>query len=293
MSKRKDLFRTITFLNWRDLIGHYRDNSAAWARWIFRGQRKSAWGLKSSLERAALDRFNCKPAHMLEIERGLLRKFEREAHHYLSRLPEPNDFMQWLALMQHFGAPTRLLDWSYSFYVAAYFSIERLEPDGTCAIWAFDSDWWRARALRALPPEVEAILMQSDPNAKKPNTVAAILRRAEPLPLVFQLNPYRLNERLVLQQGIFVAPADVRTSFMENLNAIADEEACDHLVKLELRGSHEVLRNAIRELTQMNISRATLFPGLDGFATNLKSLISFPETIATDSPGSDWSPWTD
>jgi len=292
MSKPADLFRTEAFRSWQDLVGHYRDNSSIWARWIFRGQRKSNWKLKSSLELAALDRFDCKPAHMVEIERGLLRKFKREAHHYLSRLPEPDDFMQWLALMQHFGAPTRLLDWSYSFYVAAHFAIERLEPGRTCAIWAFDSDWWRARALRALPPEVEAILIQCDPNAKKPDTVAAILQRADPLPLVFQLNPYRLNERLVIQQGIFVAPADVRVSFMENLGAIASEQACKHLVKLELRGDPEVLRNAIRELTQMNISRATLFPGLDGFATNLKNLISFPETIATDSPGSEWSPWT-
>jgi len=292
MLRPEELFRTETFLTWRDLVGHYRDNSEIWARWIFRGHRKSSWGLKSSLELAALDRFHCNPAHMLEVERGLLRKFKREAHHYLSRLPDADDFMQWLALMQHFGAPTRLLDWSYSFYVAAHFAIERLEPGGSCAIWGFDSDWWRARALQALPPEVAAILVESDPNAKKPETVAAILQRDDPLPMAFQLNPYRLNERLVLQQGIFVAPADVRVSFMENLGAIAAPEAPQHLVKLELRGDSEVLRNAIRELTQMNISRATLFPGLDGFATNLKNLISFPETIATDSPGSEWSPWT-
>jgi hypothetical protein len=55
------------------------------------------------------------------IESGLLRRFKRQAHHYISNPPEENDPLEWLALMQHYGAPTRLLDWTYSFFVALYF----------------------------------------------------------------------------------------------------------------------------------------------------------------------------
>jgi len=41
--------------------------------------------------------------------------------------------------MQHHGAPTRLLDFTYSFYIAAYFALEESEKD--CAIWALNMKW--------------------------------------------------------------------------------------------------------------------------------------------------------
>jgi len=41
--------------------------------------------------------------------------------------------------MQHHGAPTRLLDFSYSIYVAAYSAME--SADGDSALWAVDGLW--------------------------------------------------------------------------------------------------------------------------------------------------------
>src|SRR3989304_1877564 len=42
-------------------------------------------------------------------------------------------------IMQHYGAPTRLLDFTYSVYVAAYFAVEEAEDD--CVVWAVDGPW--------------------------------------------------------------------------------------------------------------------------------------------------------
>lgn len=83
-----------------------------------------------------------------KVEAGLLRQFKRQCHHHTSQTPEPRDTMEWLALMQHYGAPTRLLDWPYSFYAAVFFAVdgasERKVGD-TCCVWAINADWIRDR----------------------------------------------------------------------------------------------------------------------------------------------------
>jgi hypothetical protein len=51
-----------------------------------------------------------------ETERQLLKEFKRRAHFYVNSLPTHGDVLGWFALMQHYGAPTRLLDWTYSVF---------------------------------------------------------------------------------------------------------------------------------------------------------------------------------
>jgi FRG domain len=89
--------------------------------WMFRGTSKP-YPLQTSLERA-LQGADIALADGRDIERQMLQEFKRRAHFYVSPLPNEGDILGWLALMQHYGAPTRLLDWTYSFYVAAFFAL--------------------------------------------------------------------------------------------------------------------------------------------------------------------------
>ncbi len=71
-----------------------------------------------------------------ERETELIRKFQRKAALYLEREPDKDDILEWLAIMRHHGAPTRLQDWGYSFYVAVYFALNANEKG---IVWALDT----------------------------------------------------------------------------------------------------------------------------------------------------------
>src|ERR1700674_3515893 len=108
--------------------------------WMFRGQENSDWLLTTSLERvkgARLSRYH--------TEGFIWAEFKKQAHHYLSGHLLPTNSLEWLALMQHHGAPTRLLDWTFSRYVACFFALEDSEEDS--AVWAIDYIWCRHWAL--------------------------------------------------------------------------------------------------------------------------------------------------
>ena len=110
-------------------------------RWLFRGHQCSSWRLQSKLERAVIDRFQCPWSEVQSWEKRLLREFKRHLHRYTDDLPDAEDMLRWWALMQHHGAPTRLLDFTYSFHVALFFALEEAGGNQGAAIWAVDHDW--------------------------------------------------------------------------------------------------------------------------------------------------------
>ncbi len=126
-----DLWETIKVEQWDKFDSHvekldYRD-------WLFRGQSDIGYELKSSLFRLFEDiqqiisqhkgkkRRFAKDTH----EKLLIEQFQANAHLYLAALPPKKDLLEWLAIMQHYGAPTRMLDVTLSPHIAAYFVSDR------------------------------------------------------------------------------------------------------------------------------------------------------------------------
>ena len=99
-------------------------------------------------------------------------------------------------------------------------------------------------------------------------TEASRVLLGPPLPRsVWPVNPFRLNRRLTLQKGLFLAPADPTSSFANNLKALESRGlnsnvVCFVLPRTEITNVGEILYNA-------NVTETTLFPDLDGFARSL------------------------
>jgi len=246
------------FTSWSQL----RDKLAGYDhRWAFRGMASADWLLKTSLERLLV-------SPIVEAERYMLTTFQRRAHHYVRDCPKLDDYVEWLALMQHHGTPTRLLDCTRSPYIALFFALERqLDPTGQAAVWAIDVEACKQSATNILAP------LNTDPTLSlgKPDVFKeAFMREHENAGLPSQLcvapiQPFRMNERLTIQQGLFLCPAQISSAFEQNLSAMSltGTRFEKHVFSATLRG------DILSELNKMNINRASLFPGIDGFAQSL------------------------
>jgi hypothetical protein len=144
-----------------------------------------------------------------------------------------------------------------------------------------DHEWLRERTKESVPDDVRS-LIERDEDLKEYEAVNSLLNYFPQIATACRCNPFRLNKRLVLQQGIFLVPADVTRSFMDNPHVLcSSKNPRDHFVKLVLDGDLSFIKEAISQLHRMNINRATLFRGLDGFATSLGNSVVIPEVAVT------------
>jgi hypothetical protein len=107
-------------------------------QFLFRGQADAEWPLISSYDRW-FDRHGFDESFRISYSDELLRTFEAELASGGSDVPALREERVFVALAQHYGLPTRLLDWSESPYVAAFFGFLGLldvEQEGDVAIWA-------------------------------------------------------------------------------------------------------------------------------------------------------------
>ena len=249
--------------------------------WIFRGLSDSIHDLKTTLERAINDTDGLDLNNAIDIESGLLRRFKRGAKSYLSHIPKDNDYMQWFALMQHYGAPTRLLDWSYSFWVAVFIAVEKAKHNGKCRVWAYNTK--ANKKLDSFFSNSEEIkcaqrIKTDDPNGLKAKNFETVFLRQLPISFVCSVNPHDFNERLAIQQGVFLCPGNIKKSFEENLRSTFDNDdkkIKNHLkcISIDLNGGFK--NKILKMLHRMNMNYATLFPGLEGYARSMKSLLAF------------------
>jgi hypothetical protein len=251
--------RTIAVTTWaqfEDTIGDERFRS-----WGFRGQGDARWPLFSSLSRYLLFAKVDRAAWSGQEER-ILRIFKRKAHRFLQHVPEERDGFEWLALMQHHGAPTRLLDLTWSPYVALFFAPESAATKA--AIWAINAPTINegkrtARIRGGAKVDTCKIGTWQHGDYEKyflPGT----------LPFVLVGEPRIMNHRLIAQSGTFVIPG-VLDEPADSI--LADYENGDSLVVKLVLDTAKMREEVMYRLYSMNITPATLFPDLDGLARSM------------------------
>jgi hypothetical protein len=221
--------------------------------WAFRGQRDASLSLFSAVSRYLLT-YRIDPQSWREQEERILRIFKRKAIHFLDHVPDHDDDFQWLALMQDHGAPTRLIDFSWSPYVAAFFALHNATDDAI--VWACN------------PFEIERMTKL---DASKPG----VFRKhflSESKPFVWMGEPHAMNRRLIAQSGTFLVPSVLDQPVEDILAAYPNPKGTLIKFILPLRRIRE---KGMRELYKMNITQASLFPDLDGLARSMAFELEF------------------
>lgn len=231
---------------WNEEIGRFRSSIA------YRGLSNRAYELKTSLVRLG--------GNYAPLENNLLRNFRKYAH----REVVPADSVwNWLATAQHHGLPTRMLDWTFSPYIALHFAtvnMRRFNTDGV--IWCVDY----IKAHQFLPPQLRDLLAREGSNlitaemlSRCVNTLADFDRLAEDTFVVF-FEPPSLDERIVNQYALFTMlsnPCALLDEWLLNRPGVYRRIIIPAQLKWEVRD----------KLDQANITERVLFPGLDGLSS--------------------------
>jgi hypothetical protein len=264
---------------------------------VFRGQADANWELVTSLERAF--RRSGSIYSLENTEYWMIHDFSNKFHLYSSRPPKVSNKFEWMALMQHYGGATRLLDFTESLYVAAYFSVLRSTTDS--AIWALNRPLLRDNLFKtgklSYKPKHDLKDIIDNHHIDLFNKHVARQNAVKDEDCVSHLIPLEsqsLFDRASRQQSLFVAAGylgDIssRVTYMDNLFSsfpglkeayaapatVAIQHLCtrvhgspnyDQFATLKIVIPHKIHRDLRQQLSLMGLSEETLFPGLDGLA---------------------------
>lgn len=244
--------------------------------WCFRGQREASWLLSTSLDRAVRVERDT-GYHHLEREstqRDLLFRFQQQAHNHVVNLPDIDDTISWLALMQHYGAPTRLLDWSKSPFVALHFAlVEEPQEEAACStVWAINLQWLEEQERKFAQSGTLILPYSRDDFKARAKYVNDYIRDSNNnKSIIIRIDPLKISERMVAQQGMFLCKMVHQIYFggvLVHMMTTNDTPVQPVVRKITINKS---LRIAfLKRLRDMNIHIASLYPGLDGLGKSLK-----------------------
>jgi hypothetical protein len=245
--------------NWLDIVDELYQGS--WNKdlqrfrspFAFRGLASAEHTLTSTLVRLASGKAD---VHRLEL--SLLRNFRKYAR---AEAPGADTIWDWLALGQHRGLPTRLLDWTYSPLVALHFVTEDpAEFDRDGVVWCVDF----VKANKRIPKRLQRMLQEEGSDTFTGEMLAAFptLRRFDALsrdPFVVFLEPPAVDRRILNQLALFSLMSDPGAVFDGWMRA--HPELCRRVIV------PAALKWEIRDkLDQANVNERVLFPGLDGLS---------------------------
>lgn len=216
-----------------------------------RGQANQDWKLQTSFHRSA--------KHNDITLLQYLDSIIPEVHYHICAvrdelidLRNEQEFGAFLALLQHHGFPTPLLDWTLSPYMAAYFAyreVNDVAPQSeNVKVFIFDYLDWKTRFQQPLNLRETAVQYVS------------------------VLRPYaKYNPRLIPQQGVFTV------TNVDDMAAYIYERGVE--VKKTFLYTALLSPTVMKELNLMGINEMTLFPGINGICHALKTQFFSPESV--------------
>lgn len=279
-----DLVKEVFEGSYNEKIGRYRSPFA------FRGQPKD-YPLRSGLMRLG------HPIPELpNFERYLFNSFKKYAH---QEFQGENSEWRWLSFAQHHGLPTRLLDWTYSPFVAMHFAtsdLSKMEEDGV--IWCvnlYAIQKWLPKKLYKVIDQARSGVFTIDMLEENFEDIQAFDTNEGDRDFVLFFEPPSLDLRIVNQVALFSFMSNpsgnlddwlANTSLMKsNIIDSADSEICKKIC-LKKEAKWEIRD----KLDQANINERVLFPGPDGLSSWLKRWYSPKNTPKLPNPDKELIP---
>ena len=236
---------------------------------VYRGMANANNDLRTSLTRLAGGR------EIAKLEGHLLRNFRNYAH---ADSAAGNSLWNWLALAAHHGLPTRMLDWTYSPFVALHFATADLSQyHNDAVVWCVN----HGETNRRLPEQLRRELDEEGSNVFSVdmlNEVAKTFQELEALsndPFIVFLEPPSLEDRIVTQFALFSlmsTPNQRMDTWLEEHGDVSRRVIIPAGMKWEVRD----------KLDQAGITERMLFPGLDGLTAWLARYYSPPGAVLGD-----------
>lgn len=214
----------------------------------FRGHSDANWELIPSLLRSPLG---------INQETNILARFRNRAMGMMSTYPTDNDPARWLFLMQHYGLPTRLLDWTESALAGLFFAVaEHDDRDG---------------ALYLLSPiefnnyQTGKPAIHNSGTDKVQNFLTACFKGTEKPPETLAFLAYASNDRISRQQGQFTIHGS-----SNDLRKIAQPEWL-RTIHIPAKSKPQIRL----QLSYFGVTRTSLFYDLESLATDIKKQHGF------------------
>jgi FRG domain-containing protein len=219
----------------------------------FRGHGNAQWSLRPGL-------YRMQTAGGLGAEyyseARLLESFRLRAPRYLER--EPSDDWEWLFVMQHYGLPTRLLDWTESALIALYFAVRDHSGRNVAAVWATNPWWINKEALGG-----DYDLFPATAPQARPWRVGAAEGERGRAPVA--ILPVHESARIQSQRGVFTIHGDDKDG-LDTLARRRSKDACLRRLLIPARAAPRIFR----ELSVAGISESLIFPELPGLCREMK-----------------------
>lgn len=226
---------------YEEKINRYRND------YVYRGVSDASYPLMTTLNREC--------SHNLALEDHIFRSFKKYGY---DELKDIHSFWQMLATGQHFGLPTRLLDWTYSPLVAAHFvTVNLADFDKDGAIYCIDTH----ESIKTLP---EGLLKEVNKRDTSTFTVSMLDRNAKNLkefkalsdkPFFLFFEPASGDNRMINQYSLFSVTSDPNLMVSD---LVSEDSSLYKIIipketKLEIRD----------KLDYINITERVIYPGLD------------------------------
>lgn len=202
-------------------------------KWLYRGQANSGWEISSTFEREILPLVHKdvqdREFELREIERASMLYFKQWAD--IPKANAPSTQGEWLALMQHYGVPTRLVDFTESPLQALGFALEDKSQSTNFAIWAVPNSslrsgfeknqtLMRAKGAKPIMYDTHAFRVESDDFDRNQleKILIDITWQIDSAPCLLRYIPIGMNDRQKRQRGVFMATSHLNERFMPLLH---------------------------------------------------------------------------